>query len=199
MRSPARAQASRFVEIQRAVAKKRMRAKRAKGETMEPLPITGRDADREIRSGESNSDSAPTVACEGEGLRPGSSEPKINDESRSLKVVISLAVIVIGAIVIFEIFRVRRHDLLASQAIDLGETFIYSSPLVEEDLGSVQTVKKTREEHRLNPAPGWYLDFDVSGKRRSGVVEMRLQNANGQWHVPSAELKTGHRGPVNLR
>lgn len=166
---------------------------------MEPLPITGGDTDREIRSRESNSDSVPTVACEGEPLRPGSSVPKINDESRSLKVAISLAIIVIGAIVIFEIYRVRRHDLLASQAIDLGETFIHSSPLVEEALGSVQTVKETREEHRSNPAPGWYVDFDVSGKRRSGVVEMRLQNANGQWHVPSAELKMGPRGPMNLR
>jgi hypothetical protein len=114
-------------------------------------------------------------------------------------VVISLAVIVIGAIVIFEIYRVQWHDLLSSQAVDLGETFIHSSPVVEEDLGSVQTVKETREEHRSKPAAGWHLDFDVSGKRRSGVIEIRLRNVNGQWEVPAADLKIGQSRPVNLR
>jgi hypothetical protein len=102
-------------------------------------------------------------------------------------------------IVIFQVYRILRHDLLSAQAIDLGKTFIHSSPVVEEDLGTVKAVKETKEVHRTGPAPGWYVDFDVLGKRRSGVVDMRLRKANGEWYVPSAKLKIGHTEVVSLR
>jgi hypothetical protein len=163
------------------------------------LPILGGDADRNIGSPERNSGSGSTVAYEVERMRSESSAPPTDYQSGSLQVAISVALIVIGAIVIFEIHRVRRQDALASQATDLAETFIHSSPVVEEDLGSVQLAKETGEQHRSNPPPGWYVNFNVFGKRRSGVVEMRLRNVNGQWLVPSALLMIGHREPVNLR
>jgi hypothetical protein len=153
------------------------------------------------QSQEKNSYRPSAVAGDGAPAKPrlGHSQLIIDDESRWSTPAIGLAVIVIAAAVIFEIYRVRRHDLLGSEAMSVGETFIYSSPVVEEKLGSVQMVRKTMEERRLNPAPGWYIDFEVSGRRRSGVVEMQLRNENGQWQVPSAELKFGPNGPVNLR
>jgi hypothetical protein len=71
--------------------------------------------------------------------------------------------------------------------------------VVEEDLGTVKAVKETTEEHRTSPEPDWYVDFDVLGKHKSGVVEMRLRKANGEWYVPSAKLKIGHMEVVSLR
>ncbi len=167
---------------------------------MGQLPIGDDKADRLIQSQGKDCDSVYIAPREGTPHRSGFSTPAINnDESRWLKAAVCLVAIVIGVIVAFQISRIRRHDLLNAQAIDFGKTFIHSSPLVEEDLGTVTTVKETTEEHRTRQAPGWYIDFDVSGKRRSGVVEMRLRNANGEWHVPSAELKIGHAEAVSLR
>jgi hypothetical protein len=102
-------------------------------------------------------------------------------------------------IVIYEVYRFHRHDVLSSQAINLGKTFIHSSPVVEEKLGTVKAIKETSEKHRTSPEPGWYVDFDVSGKRASGVVEMRMRKTNDQWHVPSAKLQMGHSEVISLR
>jgi hypothetical protein len=142
----------------------------------------------------------PLVGGDADGNQgSGPSESAIRNESRLSKVAISLAVIVIGVLAILEIYRVQRHDLLGSQATNLGEIFIHSSPVVEEDLGSVQTVKETQEERRANPRAGWNVSFDVVGKRKSGVVEMRLTKVNGEWLVPSAVLEIDSRKLVNLR
>jgi hypothetical protein len=162
-------------------------------------PIGDNEADRPIRSREEDCNRVSTVACEEVLHRSGSSKPASDDESRWFRAVVCLVVLVIGVIVIFQIYRIRRHDLLSAQAIDLGKTFIHSSPVVEEDLGTVKAVKETGEEHRTGPAPGWYVDFDVLGKRKSGVVEMRLRKANDEWYVPSAKLKIGHTEVVSLR
>jgi hypothetical protein len=149
--------------------------------------------------GDSKAD-RPAQAREEEVLHgPGSSKSAIDEESRWLRAVICLVALVIGVIVIFQIYRIRRHEVLSAHALGVGETFIHSSPVVEEDLGTVKAVKETRAVHHTSPAPGWYVDFDVLGKRKSGVVEMRLHKANDEWHVPSAKLKIGHTEVVSLR
>jgi hypothetical protein len=164
-----------------------------------PLPIVSGDTPRPTTSAEDDRYAVSTAKYEVTPRAPGPPNPPINDEVRWPRVLISLIVIIIGAIVAFQIYRIRRHDLLGAEAVALGETFIQSSPVVEEDLGTAKAVKETNEEHRLGSAPGWYVNFDVSGKHRSGVVEIRLRATNGQWLVPSAELKMGPRRVVNLR
>lgn len=128
-----------------------------------------------------------------------SSQLATEAEGRWFRAVVCLVALVIGAIVVYEIYRFHRHDALSAQAINLGNTFIYSSPVVEKNLGTVKAVKETSEEYRTSSAPGWYVDFDVSGKRGSGVVEMRMRKTNDQWHVPSAQLQMGHSQVISLR
>jgi cytochrome oxidase complex assembly protein 1 len=126
-------------------------------------------------------------------------ELPVNEESNVVRVGLSIAVIVLCAAIIFTFFAIRRKDRLASQAVNLGTTFIESSPVVEENLGTVQSVKEVREGRPSDRPQVWNVAFDVSGTQRSGEVQMRLQNADGQWNVLSAKLEEGRNRPVNLR
>ncbi len=157
------------------------------------------EANRPIHIEKENCNSVSTVAREEVLHMSDSSQPAIEEDGRWFRAVICLVALVIAVIVIYEVYRFHRHDVLSSQAINLGKTFIHSSPVVEENLGTVKAVKETSENHRTSPVPGWYVDFDVSGKRASGVVEMRMRRTNDQWHVPSAQLQMGHSEVISLR
>jgi hypothetical protein len=78
----------------------------------------------------------------------GSLQPEIEEDGRWFRAVVCLVALVIGVIVIYEVYRFHRHDELSAQAINLGKTFIHSSPVVEENLGTVKAVKETSEKHR---------------------------------------------------
>jgi cytochrome oxidase complex assembly protein 1 len=148
---------------------------------------------------EKNCNSVSTVAREEVLHMSGSAQPAIEEDGRWFRAVVCLIALVIGVIVIYEVYRFHRHDELSAQAINLGKTFIHSSPVVEENLGTVKAVKEISEKQRTSPVPGWYVAFDVSGKRGSGVVEMRMRKTNDQWHVPSAQLQMGHSEVISLR
>jgi hypothetical protein len=113
-----------------------------------------------------------------------------------------LAAVVIGVAIVAALaaYKIHNHDLIAAQAASWARTFIRSSPVVERQLGSVQHIKRIKEEHVSGKAPGWYLDYDVTGRHGMGVVEMRMTRIQyDDWNFPSAELNEGHRKPVNLR
>jgi len=108
-------------------------------------------------------------------------------------------VVLIG--IAFVGYTIHHRDTLAAQARDFAKIFIRSSPVVEEQLGQVRSMKVVKEQHRTGDARGWYLDYDVTGQQKTGTVDLRLtSNPNyGQWNLPLAVLRIDHRKPVNLR
>jgi hypothetical protein len=168
---------------------------------MARLPFGDSEANRLIHTEKKNCNSVSTVAEEEVLHMSGSSQSaiEIEEDGRWFRAVVCLVALVIGVIVIYEVYRFHRHDVLSAQAINLGKTFIHSSPVVEENLGTIKAIKETSEKQRTSPVPGWYVAFDVSGKHGSGVVEMRMRKTNDQWHVPSAQLQMGHSEVISLR
>jgi hypothetical protein len=144
-------------------------------------------------------DAGDTVSRDGREQGSDSSIIGPNSGNSWLRALFSLVAIVVAAIVAFEVYQFRRRDLLATQAVSVGKVFIQSSPVVEEHLGRVDVITTDIEQHRSGSAPRRYVDFDVSGKRRSGIVEMRVSYSNDEWQIPSAQLKLGQAEVVSLR
>jgi hypothetical protein len=117
-----------------------------------------------------------------------------------LRVVGAGAAIVALVAIAFVTYTVHHKDDLATQANTFASTFITSSPVVEQQLGAVQQVRVIKEQHQTGKAPGWYLAYDVSGRRMNGVVDMRLTpNPDFDlWNVHLAKLDIGHK-TINLR
>jgi cytochrome oxidase complex assembly protein 1 len=108
----------------------------------------------------------------------------------------SIGIAIVVAAVIFAVYTIRTRDQMASQALNLGKTFIHSSPVVEEDLGPVASMKK-RAEKRI-AGKGWIVDFDVTGTKARGSVELLMQKKAGEWTFSQADLKTGRGKTSNL-
>jgi hypothetical protein len=114
--------------------------------------------------------------------------------------VVSTAIIAIVIAIGFTVYTIHHRDDLSAYANSWAKTFIRSSPVIEQQLGHVQTIKRISEEDLSGKSPGWYVDYDVTGRHGMGVVEMRLTSTEYEgWNVPLAELNEGHRKPVNLR
>jgi hypothetical protein len=112
----------------------------------------------------------------------------------------SAAIIAIVIVIGFTVYTIHHRDDLSAYANSWAETFIRSSPVVEQQLGHVRTIKRISEEDLSGKSPSWYVDYDVTGRHGMGVVEMRLTPIEYQgWNVPLAELDEGHRKPINLR
>jgi hypothetical protein len=121
-------------------------------------------------------------------------------DSSSLTNLIGIAIIVCGAVIVFFVYTIHRRDCLSAQADSWARGFIRSSPVVERQLGHVQNIKRINESLLSGNLPGWYLDYDVSGRRGQGTVAMQMNTTRyGDWDVPSAELEETHRKPINLR
>jgi hypothetical protein len=109
-------------------------------------------------------------------------------------------IIAIIIIVGFTVYTIHHRDELSAYANSWAKTFIRSSPVVEQQLGHVQTIKRISEQDLSGKSPGWYVEYDVTGRHGMGVVEMRLTPIEYEgWNVPVAELDEGHRKPINLR
>jgi len=120
--------------------------------------------------------------------------------SQRFRNVIAVLLIVAAAIAAAALYNMRQRAHLSSTAKTWASEFIRSSPVVEQQLGRVEALKEVEEQERGGKTPGWYLDYDVSGRHRDGVVTMRLTpNLNGGWNVPLAEVETDHAKPINLR
>jgi hypothetical protein len=112
----------------------------------------------------------------------------------SPRFLLAVAALVGIALVIFIGFHMYHRDQSGDQANSFARTFIRNSPVVQEQLGKVERVKQIEDQHQSGKHPGWYLDYDVTGRRGSGVVDFRLTpNPDyGVWNVPVAKLDRGH-------
>ncbi|HUN58546.1 MAG TPA: hypothetical protein VMU41_10565 [Candidatus Binataceae bacterium] len=126
----------------------------------------------------------------------GQSIEEIDDDDggnlrRFLMAAAGLAVIVSIAFIGSHFYHRDQREI---QANSFGRAFIHDSPVVEEQLGTVERVKKIEEQHQSGNRPGWYLDYDVTGRRASGVVDLRLTPSPnyGVWNVPLAQLDRNH-------
>lgn len=107
--------------------------------------------------------------------------------------------LIIAAVLVFGFFKLRRDDRLASQANSVAQTFIKSSPLVQDHLGRIEKINETGEQHGENNEPGWFLNYNVTGNKGNGVVRMHMRWNDGKWAMPSAQLTMGDGKPVDLR
>jgi hypothetical protein len=122
------------------------------------------------------------------------------EEPSLITTLLAAAIIAIGIVAALAVYKIHRQDDLAARAADWAKTFIRSSPVVEQQLGAVQHIKRVNEEHVSGKKPGWYLAYDVTGRRGMGVVEMRMTRIQyDDWRIPFAKLDEGQRKPVNLR
>jgi hypothetical protein len=125
---------------------------------------------------------------------------ELRPQTTGLTTLISIGVIALGIAIAFVVYSIHHRDLLSAQANSWARTFISSSPVVEEHLGHVQTVKEVTEKLPSGKATAWNLDYDVTGRSGTGVVEMRMKPGQyDQWSVQLAELDEGQRKPINLR
>jgi hypothetical protein len=110
------------------------------------------------------------------------------------------AALIAIAIIVFVAYRIHYRDNRSEQANNFATNFINNSPVVESRLGTVEEVKEIKELHQAGTKPGWDLDYNVTGKRASGMVDMRLtpNSSYDLWNVPLAQLDIGHRS-VALR
>jgi hypothetical protein len=114
--------------------------------------------------------------------------------------IVAAGVIAFGIVAAIALYTIHHRDYLAEQADSWARTFIRSSPVVEEQLGRVKNVKQVSEDHVAGKAPGWYLDYDVTGRRGMGVVDMRMTPYQyDDWRIPFAELDESQHKPINLR
>jgi hypothetical protein len=113
------------------------------------------------------------------------------------RVLLSVGIIVALAAIAFVVWAYTSNEHMTSQAQNIAKAFITSSPRVETNLGKVVSVKEKNEARINGPLSGWKLDYKVVGQRSTGDVIMVLQNVNGRWNVPSAELRDS-AGKVNL-
>lgn len=121
-------------------------------------------------------------------------------DSSRLTNIIGIAIIVCAGVIAFFAYTIHRRDYFSARADSWAKVFIRSSPVVEQQLGHVSHIKRINESHLSGKSPGWYLDYDVSGRRGQGTVLIRMNtNQYDDWDVPSAELEKDHRQPINLR
>ncbi len=139
-------------------------------------------------------------------MEPPHPEDAQDSESSVSRVLLGGLAILVVAGVVFLLFSIHHKDYLATQAKSFARTFIKSSPVVQDHLGTVQNVVETKEQHESGKASGWYLDYKVTGRRAQGVVDMHLRqsshiggwNVPVQWNVSSANLNVKDK-TVNLR
>jgi hypothetical protein len=135
-----------------------------------------------------------------ENTNPEEELPTENQVSSRFTNLIGIVIIICAAAIAFVVYTTHRHDYLSAQADSWGKVFIQSSPVVEEQLGRVRVIKLINEEYLSGKTRGWYLDYDVSGRRGQGTIAMRMNSSQyDDWNIPSAELEKDHHKPINLR
>ncbi|HJU27677.1 MAG TPA: cytochrome c oxidase assembly factor Coa1 family protein [Candidatus Binataceae bacterium] len=110
----------------------------------------------------------------------------------------SIGIVVALGVIGFVVWAYIRNSHMSMQAEKFAATFVQSSPRVAQDLGSVVSVKETREARINGPLSGWTVDMDVTGKKANGVVRMTLEKVKGEWNVPRATLVEPNAKPINL-
>jgi hypothetical protein len=83
--------------------------------------------------------------------------------------IVSVAIIAIAIAIGFTVYTIHHRDDLSAYANSWAKTFIRSSPVVEQQLGHVQTIRRISEKDRSGKLPGWYVDYDVTGRHRTPV------------------------------
>jgi hypothetical protein len=125
-------------------------------------------------------------------------EETIARDDRS-QLLLSVGIIIVLGVIAYFAYSLMMHDESASQAKEIAQTFIRSSPVLQTDLGKVTAIRELNEKHESGTKPVWLIDYDVTGQKTSGKVEMKLRRVEGLWNMPLAELHVDHHSPVNLR
>jgi hypothetical protein len=116
----------------------------------------------------------------------------------ALRLIASVGVVIALGVIAFVVWSYLQNSHMTSQAENVAATFVRSSPKVAQNLGPVVSVKETRQARVNGPLSGWKVDMNVTGQKAKGVVDMTLQNVNGEWNVPQATLDESNGKPVNL-
>ena len=127
--------------------------------------------------------------------------PAASTPSNTMRTLGSIGIVIIIGAVVFVAYTISTRDRMASQALKITRTFVRSSPVVETDLGQVISMKKIGEQRVGNGWIGtrsWAVDFDVTGKKTSGTVQVLVRKENGEWSFARADLQQGHGKPTNL-
>jgi hypothetical protein len=107
------------------------------------------------------------------------------------------ALIVICAIAAVAYYYLRGVDM-AKQAETVSRSFVTSSPVVERDLGTIVKMKEISAGRMHGSANKWKVEYSAVGKKRDGAISVMVQDVNGNWNVPSAELVEAGGKPINL-
>lgn len=127
--------------------------------------------------------------------------PADSTPSNTKRILGSIGIVIIIGVVVFVVYTITTRDRMASQALKITQTFVRSSPVVESDLGHVISLKKIGEQSVGDGWIGtrnWMVDFDVTGKKASGTVQILVKKQNGQWGFARADLRQGQSKPTSL-
>ncbi len=106
------------------------------------------------------------------------------------------AIVVICGIAGVAYYYLRGVDM-AKQAETVSRSFVTSSPVVERDLGTITKMKEISAGRVHGSANKWKVEYSVVGQKGSGSIYVLVQDVNGNWIVPSAELQAGGK-PISL-
>ncbi|MGH8012238.1 MAG: hypothetical protein ACREQ4_07060 [Candidatus Binataceae bacterium] len=113
----------------------------------------------------------------------------ISDRLRNL---IVLCVVIV--IVVLAYFGAKWDNAFntSDKATIFAQEVIRNSPVVDQQIGWVTSVKQTSERYTSEREPKVLLDFDVTGRNGQGTVSIVLQRVNNNiWSMPQANMKVG--------
>jgi hypothetical protein len=108
-----------------------------------------------------------------------------------------VSIIVVCAIAAVAYYYLRGVNM-AKQAETVSSSFVKSSPVVETNLGAIVKMKEISAGRVQGSANKWRVEYRVTGQKAQGSVDILVQNAKGNWNVPSAQLHETGGKPVNL-
>jgi hypothetical protein len=129
-------------------------------------------------------------------MNPATDDSRIESSSTILNLG-AIGLVVALTVICFFVLRYYRTAQMTAQAKNVAVLFIKSSPNVEKNLGAVIKVTPQSAAKTSGAMPTWKVDFNVSGKKGQGTVDMLVSNNGGNWNIPDAKLDSGGK-TVNL-
>jgi hypothetical protein len=91
-----------------------------------------------------------------------------------------------------------RDRTWVSHAEQQAVNFVYASPVLERNLGTIRTVSKTSDDLNNQGPDSCDVVLHVTGQKGNGTVHVELtRDGPDQWLISMANLSRGHRD-VNL-
>ncbi|MGH7916834.1 MAG: hypothetical protein ACREQE_05150 [Candidatus Binataceae bacterium] len=124
-------------------------------------------------------------------MRDGKDFQKEGMSDRTRNIIVLCVVILIGIVCYFGVTWDHAFNT-SDEASTFAQAVIHNSPVVEQHIGWVTSIKQTAERYTSGSKPQVLLDFDVTGRKGNGKVSLTLERINNNiWSMPEANMTVG--------